>query len=121
MKELVAVSLPTINFYPGDLPGQPVWPHGSPVARFAARKNQRVHEGRVGTIGVGAGRGAGTGLARSSALQRPIVALGRRDRLCRRRQSDMLVVSVGGPRPHRDDFEEMFTILEGENRVDLSG
>jgi mannose-6-phosphate isomerase-like protein (cupin superfamily) len=33
----------------------------------------------------------------------------------------MLVPSVGGPPPHRDDFEEMFTILEGENRVDLSG
>ena len=33
---------------------------------------------------------------------------------------DMLVPAGGGPPPHRHDFEEMFTLLEGETRVHLS-
>lgn len=34
---------------------------------------------------------------------------------------DMLVSSGGGPPPHRHDFEEMFTILEGEIEVTFRG
>jgi quercetin dioxygenase-like cupin family protein len=29
---------------------------------------------------------------------------------------DMLVPQGGGPPPHRHDFEEMFTVLEGRSR-----
>jgi quercetin dioxygenase-like cupin family protein len=34
---------------------------------------------------------------------------------------DMLVPPGGGPPPHRHDFEEMFTILEGEIEVTFRG
>jgi quercetin dioxygenase-like cupin family protein len=34
---------------------------------------------------------------------------------------DMLVPSGGGPPPHRHDFEEMFTILEGEIELTFRG
>jgi quercetin dioxygenase-like cupin family protein len=34
---------------------------------------------------------------------------------------DMLVPDGGGPGPHRHDFEEMFTILEGELEVTFRG
>jgi quercetin dioxygenase-like cupin family protein len=34
---------------------------------------------------------------------------------------DMLVPSGGGPPPHRHDFEEMFTILEGEIELSFRG
>lgn len=34
---------------------------------------------------------------------------------------DMLVPDGGGPAPHRHDFEEMFTILEGEIEVTFRG
>lgn len=34
---------------------------------------------------------------------------------------DMLVPHGGGPAPHRHDFEEMFTILEGEIEVTFRG
>jgi quercetin dioxygenase-like cupin family protein len=34
---------------------------------------------------------------------------------------DMLVPSGGGPPPHRHDFEEMFTILEGEIEFSFRG
>lgn len=34
---------------------------------------------------------------------------------------DMLVADGGGPAPHRHDFEEMFTILEGEIEVTFRG
>jgi quercetin dioxygenase-like cupin family protein len=34
---------------------------------------------------------------------------------------DMLVPKGGGPPPHRHDFEEMFTILEGEIEVTFRG
>jgi quercetin dioxygenase-like cupin family protein len=34
---------------------------------------------------------------------------------------DMFVPSGGGPPPHRHDFEEMFTILEGEIEVTFRG
>jgi quercetin dioxygenase-like cupin family protein len=34
---------------------------------------------------------------------------------------DMLVAEGGGPAPHRHDFEEMFTILEGEIEVTFRG
>jgi quercetin dioxygenase-like cupin family protein len=34
---------------------------------------------------------------------------------------DMLVPPSGGPPPHRHDFEEMFTILEGEIEVTFRG
>jgi quercetin dioxygenase-like cupin family protein len=34
---------------------------------------------------------------------------------------DMLVPHGGGPPPHRHDFEEMFTVLEGEIEVTLRG
>jgi quercetin dioxygenase-like cupin family protein len=34
---------------------------------------------------------------------------------------DMLVPSGGGPPPHRHDFEEMFTVLEGEIEVTFRG
>jgi quercetin dioxygenase-like cupin family protein len=34
---------------------------------------------------------------------------------------DMHVPSGGGPPPHRHDFEEMFTVLEGEVRVTFRG
>lgn len=34
---------------------------------------------------------------------------------------DMLVPDDGGPAPHRHDFEEMFTILEGEIEVTFRG
>ena len=35
--------------------------------------------------------------------------------------TDMLVPSGGGPPPHRHDFEEMFTILEGEIEFTFRG
>ena len=34
---------------------------------------------------------------------------------------DMLVPTGGGPPPHRHDFEEMFTVLEGEVEVTFRG
>ena len=34
---------------------------------------------------------------------------------------DMLVADGGGPAPHRHDFEEMFTLLEGEIEVTFRG
>jgi quercetin dioxygenase-like cupin family protein len=34
---------------------------------------------------------------------------------------DMLVPPGGGPPPHRHDFEEMFTILEGEIELTFRG
>ena len=34
---------------------------------------------------------------------------------------DMLVPEGGGPPPHRHDFEEMFTVLEGEIEVTFRG
>lgn len=34
---------------------------------------------------------------------------------------DMLVADGGGPAPHRHDFEEMFTVLEGEIEVTFRG
>src|SRR5258708_16623910 len=34
---------------------------------------------------------------------------------------DMLVPPGGGPPPHRDDFEEMFTLLDGEIEVTFRG
>src|SRR5438105_6402694 len=34
---------------------------------------------------------------------------------------DMLVPPGGGPPPHRHDFEEMFTVLEGEAEITLRG
>src|SRR5450432_635187 len=34
---------------------------------------------------------------------------------------DMLVPPGGGPPPHRNDFEEMFTVLEGEIEVTFRG
>jgi len=34
---------------------------------------------------------------------------------------DMLVPPGGGPPPHRHDFEEMFTILEGEIELNFRG
>src|SRR5712664_2281350 len=34
---------------------------------------------------------------------------------------DMLVPPGGGPPPHRHDFEEMFTVLDGEVRVTFRG
>src|ERR1700746_3461146 len=34
---------------------------------------------------------------------------------------DMLVPPGGGPPPHRHDFEEMFTVLEGEVEITLRG
>lgn len=34
---------------------------------------------------------------------------------------DMLIPNGGGPPPHRHDFEEMFTVLEGEIEVTLRG
>lgn len=34
---------------------------------------------------------------------------------------DMLVPDGGGPAPHRHDFEEMFTVLEGEIEVTFRG
>src|SRR5712672_3752109 len=34
---------------------------------------------------------------------------------------DMLVPQGGGPPPHRHDFEEMFTVLEGEIEVTFRG
>jgi quercetin dioxygenase-like cupin family protein len=34
---------------------------------------------------------------------------------------DMLVPSGGGPPPHRHDFEEMFTILDGEIELNFRG
>src|SRR5882672_5824458 len=34
---------------------------------------------------------------------------------------DMLVPPGGGPPPHRHDFEEMFTVLEGEIEVTFRG
>jgi quercetin dioxygenase-like cupin family protein len=34
---------------------------------------------------------------------------------------DMLVPSAGGPPPHRHDFEEMFTILDGEIELTFRG
>src|ERR1700681_5034099 len=34
---------------------------------------------------------------------------------------DMLVPPGGGPPPHRHDFEEMFTILEGEIKLTFRG
>jgi quercetin dioxygenase-like cupin family protein len=34
---------------------------------------------------------------------------------------DMLVPSGGGPPPHRHDFEEMFTVLEGEIEITFRG
>jgi quercetin dioxygenase-like cupin family protein len=35
--------------------------------------------------------------------------------------TDMLVPSGGGPPPHRHDFEEMFTILDGEIALNFRG
>src|SRR5213596_1967052 len=34
---------------------------------------------------------------------------------------DMLVPPGGGPPPHRHDFEEMFTVLEGEIEITFRG
>jgi quercetin dioxygenase-like cupin family protein len=34
---------------------------------------------------------------------------------------DMLVPEGGGPAPHRHDFEEMFTVLEGEIEITFRG
>jgi quercetin dioxygenase-like cupin family protein len=34
---------------------------------------------------------------------------------------DMLVADGGGPAPHRHDFEEMFTVLEGEIEITFRG
>lgn len=34
---------------------------------------------------------------------------------------DMLIPPGGGPRPHRHDFEEMFTILDGEIELTFRG
>lgn len=49
------------------------------------------------------------------------VLIGGKDTAGRYCLIDMLVPPCGGPNPHRHDFEEMFTILEGEVELTFRG